>query len=328
MTRPTVHGSSGVTRRSGERARAMNETAIMTGIPRSTRMSRVVAGWAILLVGGVMTSSAFVDFARAEAPATRARLDLGLLEASTLSRESNRWTLLDARPPAEFAKGHLPGARSFSWEEHTRPNAQGVPYQLLPATEIAGVLGAMGITEETPIVVYGDADQSWGGEGWTCWVLERIGHRGPVRLLTGGIEAWRAQGFALETSEPGAPPQASVYRTSESEALSIETEALRRNPDAYAIVDTRSTREWALGRISGAVHIPWEQFFDGDDNRPLSPDALRALLSDRGVKTERPVVYYCAAGVRSAYAWLVHDLSGLPPALNYEGGMEEWTRTK
>lgn len=306
----------------------MNERAIRSGIPRFTRMSRVVAGWAILSVGGVMTSSAFVEPARAEAPATRARLDLGLLEASILSRESNAWTLLDARPHAEFAKGHLPGAHSFSWEDHTRPNAQGVPYQLLPSSEIAGVLGAMGITEETPIVVYGDADKSWGGEGWTCWMLERIGHRGPVRLLSGGFEAWRTQGFALETREPGAPPQPSVYRPSESRALAIETKALRSDPDAYAIVDTRSTAEWALGRIPGAVHIPWQEFFQGDDNRPLSPDALRTLLSDRGVNTERPVVYYCAAGVRSAYAWLVHDLSGLPPALNYEGGMEEWTRTK
>jgi thiosulfate/3-mercaptopyruvate sulfurtransferase len=36
------------------------------------------------------------------------------------------------------------------------------------------------------------------------------------------------------------------------------------------------------------------------------------------------VVYYCAGGIRSGYAWLIHHLAGLPEAVNFEGGMEEW----
>jgi thiosulfate/3-mercaptopyruvate sulfurtransferase len=47
---------------------------------------------------------------------------------------------------------------------------------------------------------------------------------------------------------------------------------------------------------------------------------------DHGVDAEKPLVYYCTGGVRSAYAWMVHQLCGLPPARNYGGGMEDWTR--
>jgi thiosulfate/3-mercaptopyruvate sulfurtransferase len=39
---------------------------------------------------------------------------------------------------------------------------------------------------------------------------------------------------------------------------------------------------------------------------------------------DRPVVYYCKGGIRSAYAWMVHVLAGFPGACNFEGGMEEW----
>jgi thiosulfate/3-mercaptopyruvate sulfurtransferase len=44
------------------------------------------------------------------------------------------------------------------------------------------------------------------------------------------------------------------------------------------------------------------------------------------VNTAKPVVYYCAGGIRSAYTWLVHELAGLPDARNYEGGMAAWQK--
>jgi thiosulfate/3-mercaptopyruvate sulfurtransferase len=76
------------------------------------------------------------------------------------------------------------------------------------------------------------------------------------------------------------------------------------------------------------VHVPWDDFFSGDDRRPLTPEAVRNLLAKRGVNLSRPVVYYCTGGVRSAYAWTVHQLAGLRAARNYEGGLEEWKRNR
>jgi thiosulfate/3-mercaptopyruvate sulfurtransferase len=50
------------------------------------------------------------------------------------------------------------------------------------------------------------------------------------------------------------------------------------------------------------------------------------MLEKEGVDLRKPVVYYCTGGIRSGYAWLVHQLGNLPPAVNYEGGTEEWAR--
>ena len=254
------------------------------------------------------------------------RLDLGIIAVSTLEGSPAAWEILDARPPAAYREGHIPGAHSFSWEDHTRNDERGVPYRPWPPDDLARALGAMGVNARSGVVVYGDADKSWGGEGWTCWTLEWLGHEGPVRLLAGGIDTWLAAGYPIEKTEQTSTPV--TYATQLRPSIDIALIDLRASGADYSLIDTRSNEEWLLGGIPGAVHIPWDEFHRGEDRRPIGADALKTLLREHDVNLERPVVYYCAGGVRSAYCWLVHELSGLPPARNYEGGMEEWKRVK
>ena len=91
-------------------------------------------------------------------------------------------------------------------------------------------------------------------------------------------------------------------------------------------MDVRSTFEWLKGRIPGAIHIPWEDFYTGKDRHPLSPAELRKLLAKKGVDTGKPVVFYCLGGVRSAYAWTVYQLAGLPDGRNYKGSWAAWEK--
>lgn len=277
-----------------------------------------------LLIGSILAGPAIA----AAAESTIASLDVSLVEVAALSKAPATWVVLDARPPVAYRAGHLPGAQSFSWEDHTSTDAEGVPYEPGSPESIALELGKRGISETTPIVVYGDAEASWGGEGWACWLLEWLGHRGPVRVLDGGIQAWQAAGLPVTATETALPAKSATYHPQVRARLDIETAELRDSADRLSIVDTRSDEEWAENRIPGAVHIPWNEFFQGKDRRPLSGNELSALLRSRGVGLDRPVVYYCAGGIRSAYAWMVHELSDLPSARNYDGGMEAWKRGK
>ncbi|MCC7140610.1 MAG: sulfurtransferase [Candidatus Eisenbacteria bacterium] len=257
--------------------------------------------------------------------APRHEPDLGLISASTLAPVRERWIVLDARPGAAYRDGHLAGALSFSWEDHTSTDPDGVRYQPGPPESIAQTLGELGISASSPIVVYGDAAESWGGEGWACWLLAWIGHEGPIRLIDGGIEAWQAAGLPLTTDPPAARPPVD-YAVSLRPELDIDTNNLRHPSQPFTVIDTRSNAEWMAGRIPGAVHIPWDRFSTGADHRPLEPAALHELLAEHGVPLDRPVVYYCTGGIRSAYCWLVHQLSDLPDARNYEGGIEAWDK--
>jgi rhodanese-related sulfurtransferase len=79
---------------------------------------------------------------------------------------------------------------------------------------------------------------------------------------------------------------------------------------AVRLVDVREPNEWADARIAGAVHAPLSRL----------ADEAAALPSDK------PVVFYCAGGVRSAKAVaLCRDL-GLPHDTHMGGGIAAWAR--
>lgn len=95
---------------------------------------------------------------------------------------------------------------------------------------------------------------------------------------------------------------------------------------AGKIIPARARKEWLFGHLPGALHISWDAFYQGRRRQVISPEELKSLLEKKGVDLNKPVVYYCTVGIRSGYAWLVHQLSGLPAAVNWEGGAEEWAQ--
>lgn len=252
--------------------------------------------------------------------------DMRLIDAGELNGTLSKWVVIDARPKSEWAAGHIPGARPFCWENYTRTDEKGVELRIFPPKELASALASLGIDEKSSVVIYGDADKSWGGEGWDAWVLFWLGHKGQIRLLNGGIQAWRGQNLLLTKTAEGPRDRKARYQAALKPQLDISTEELVRQGSLFVLVDVRSTFEWLKGRIPGAIHIPWEKFYTGKERRPLSSEEAKKLLSGHGVNMARPLVYYCEGGIRSAYAWAVHQLAGLPPARNYEGGMAAWRK--
>jgi len=259
-------------------------------------------------------------------PATSQAADLGLISAAELNQNLSGWRVLDARLEADFLAGHIPGAASFPWEEHTQIDKNGVPYRIMPPEKMAAALGRLGITRQSAVAVYGDADKSWGAEGWICWMLVWLGHEGPIRLMDGGMDVWAGNRYPVEKGNTEPAIRVVEYQYAVRTAVNISAADIQKKAGMIQLVDVRSTFEWIMGRIPGATHIPWEKFYKGDERRPLSPSETVALLKEKGIDPQKPIVYYCAGGIRSGYAWMVHELAGLPEAVNFEGGMEEWAR--
>ena len=251
-------------------------------------------------------------------------IELKKISVAAAAAQQDRLIFLDGRPVNVFQTGHIPGARSFSWETYTRTDADGVKYRTIPPEELAGALGGMGIAHTDAVVVYGDADTSWGGEGWVVWVLAWLGHQGPVHALDGGISLWQATGYPVVKSGHADFPE-ETYSIHLQPDLNISAEDIADAGDAFTLVDTRKyLTEYLPGHIPGAVHIPWEKFYHGEHRQFISADALKRLLTDKGVDLGKPVVYYCTGGIRSGFTWMVHELAGLGQAKNFEGGVEEW----
>lgn len=82
-------------------------------------------------------------------------------------------------------------------------------------------------------------------------------------------------------------------------------------PAAPLLVDVREREEWQEGALPGAVHIP----------RGFLETRIESLAPDR----DRPLVLYCASGVRSAYAarTLSEEL-GYTDVRSLAGGYSGW----
>lgn len=254
-------------------------------------------------------------------------LDLGLMRPEALHSENRAWAILDGRPWPVWKNAHIPGAFSFSWEKYTRIDEKKIPHRVFTPGELAGILGKMGIDEHTPVAAYGDMDDSWGGEAWICWVLAWIGHKGPVRLVHGGMDAWKKAGFPVSSGPEAGTTRQKSYHLNMQNQLNVSAGAIEAMKADAFIVDTRSFREWIAGdRLPGAVHIAWTAFYAGPEKAPLDAAALTALLAKNGITFNKPVIYYCTGGIRSSLAWLTHTLSGKGSAVNFEGGTEEWIR--
>ena len=110
--------------------------------------------------------------------------------------------------------------------------------------------------------------------------------------------------------------------------------ATRIAEGGITVLDVRSRAEFTgevgypcdprQGHIAGAVHLEWSDLFVGE-GRPLEPEAMRALLAERGVDPDRPIVAYCHSGQRSELAAVALRSAGLE-AENYEGSWHEWSR--
>ena len=275
----------------------------------ASRTKTFVLFFFLFLAGAAKSASAF---------------DLALIDPSELVQDRGKWIILDARPESVWLAGHIPGALSFSWEKYTRTDEKGRAYRLAAPERLAAALGQIGMDEHTPVVVYGDADRSMGGEGWITWVLLWLGHEGSIRVAAGGIQSWKGLGYPVATGSEGSTRPASVYRVRLRPGINVETSELESKERSFTLIDCRSELEWITGHIPGAVHIAWTEFRTGRERRPIDRAGLKKLLQSHDIDPEKPVVFYCTGGVRSGYTWMVHQLDGLSPARNYLGGIEDW----
>ncbi|MGZ4398334.1 MAG: molybdopterin-synthase adenylyltransferase MoeB [Gaiellaceae bacterium] len=78
------------------------------------------------------------------------------------------------------------------------------------------------------------------------------------------------------------------------------------------VVDVREQEEWDEGHLPGAVHIP----------RGHLESRIERLAPDRG----RPIILYCAAGNRSAFAAKTLQELGYERVASLAGGYTDWKR--
>jgi thiosulfate/3-mercaptopyruvate sulfurtransferase len=267
---------------------------------------------------------------------------LPLIEASELQQLNKAaYVLIDARgfgnSRERYEQGHLEGALYVDLDQlaaHPEDAAMGGRHPLPALEDFAALLGSLGITPQTHIVVYDDkAGANPAARFW--WMMKAIGHE-HIQVLNGGLHAAADAGIAITTNIP-AEPEVAVYPLTGNFAgtVTIEEVAKATQNNARLVIDVREEPRYlgqtepidlVAGHIPGAVNVPYMANL-GQGNRYLPANELKAYYQNiLGDIDPAQVIVHCGSGVTACHTLLALEHAGLPGAQLYVGSWSEWSR--
>lgn len=257
-----------------------------------------------------------------------------LISAAELLEVLPDVTVLDVRyqmggpgGPDEYAAGHIPGAAYVDMDTALAgpPGTRG-RHPLPDVAVFEAALRRAGVSTGRPVVVYDD----WQGRAAArCWWLLRFHGHPEVRVLDGGLEAWRRTGGPLESGFQVGPE--GTFTADPGHLPVVGTDDVLAFAEAHTLVDARNPERFrgevepidpVAGRIPGAVNVPTGANLRADGTF-RGAEEIRALYRAVGVGEGAQVAAYCGSGVTAAHDILALAVAGIDAAL-YPGSWSEW----
>lgn len=233
-------------------------------------------------------------------------------------------------PEAEFAAGHIPGARRFDIDA-VSDRSSPLPHMLPSPTEFTAAARRLGVKAGGTVVAYDSEGLFSAPRVW--WMFRAMGHA-QAFVLDGGLPRWKREGrpvsLAPEAGGAGdfqADLQPGLVRGLEAVRTALDTAAMR-------VLDARPVARFRgevpeprpglrAGHMPGAVNIPWSSLIA--DGALLPP----ALLEERfnkalGDGVSGPLIASCGSGVSAAVLALGLARIGRGDVAIYDGSWAEW----
>ncbi|MGY1769872.1 sulfurtransferase [Blastococcus sp. SYSU D00813] len=241
-----------------------------------------------------------------------------------------RWALGDDRGREHHLEGHLPGAVfvDLDTELADPPSPEGGRHPLPSLQRLQSAARRWGIRAGDRVVAY---DDSGGLAAARAWWLLRWGGLADVRLLDGGLAAWRATGGPVETGDV-VPPPGDVVLTGGGMPTFTADEAAALPARGGVLLDARAAERYR-GEVEPvdprAGHVPGARSAPTAAN--LAPDgtfrtaaALTGRFSALGAVPGAEVGVYCGSGVTAAHEVAALAVAGVEAAL-WPGSWSQWS---
>jgi len=254
--------------------------------------------------------------------------------AAWLAEHREEVTVLDARSRELFREERIYGARRVPVDAvtATRETDAGV---VPDADALADAVGAAGVTPTDDVVVYGGSVGSRVSR--LVFALAYLAHRGDIRVLNGGFEAWGGRvgvgDRKVDATAYDPDPRTDLVATRGWLADRVGS----FNDGGPGLVDTRAPEAYLgatgsielvagndrHGHLPGAVNVHWVGNVSG---RYLADPARLSRLygSEAGLDRSGPTVVYGQEAVNPTHTWLVLRALGFEDVRLYEGGFRKW----
>jgi thiosulfate/3-mercaptopyruvate sulfurtransferase len=256
--------------------------------------------------------------------------------------------------PAEYEENHIPGALYLDTNALEDPE----DWNRRSPEELEAALRALGITNDTTVILYGrdtegDANEKWPGRRAgqiaatrAAMILHYAGVD-DIRILDGGYDWWVRAGNPLETELRVPTPVPAFGVDIPLRPATIvdlpEAKEILADQDGAALVSIRTWREH-IGAVSGYNYIGPAGRIAGDvwgncgtdayhmqhyrnvDNTMRPYPEIVANWAEAGITADKWVAFYCGTGWRASETWFYALLQDWPRVAVYDGGWFEWSQ--
>ena len=241
--------------------------------------------------------------------------------------------VVDFRRRIEYHTSHIPGAINV-W----RPDQENADHEYAgmraEPEQMAEMLGEKGISNEDTVIIYTKGGGHDAARMW--WLLTMYGHE-DIRLLDGGLDYWKAQGFPTNFFSFGGPESTEYEIDTEdinySFLAEVDDVVYAMSDENSIILDTRSHAEHIgdsdmgsrSGRIPSPYFVEWTEPIN-ENNTIKTVNEIEEIYLNEGINPDKSVINYCQSGVRSSHTtFVLKELLGYDDVKNYDGSWIEWS---
>lgn len=242
--------------------------------------------------------------------------------------------VLDASHPAVSGQQprhegfRIAGARRFDIDYFSDRDST-LPHMLAPAATFEAKAQALGINQESHLVIYDNLGIYSSPRAW--WMFKAMGHL-KVSVLDGGLSKWVEEGHSLEKISDGFYSKGN-FESNPNTDLVKSMEEIRKNiqTKAFQLIDARSSGRFdgtspeprphlGSGHIEHSINIPFQEVLDDGCFRPK--DELKQLFDD--IDQSIPMVFSCGSGLTACIVMLAAELVSENAKAVYDGSWTEW----
>lgn len=255
-----------------------------------------------------------------------------------IDAKTAKLVVLAAESNVEYRLGHIPDSYQVDRPAIEAPpeTQNGVSGNLIDAAGFSKLVQSLGVNRDSIVVVYDskyDATRLW-------WAFTYYG-KNNVRVLDGGVKAWRDAGYPVDLLAPEKARPGNFSAAVSRPGLRVDTpDILKLKQSTKAqLWDNRDRKEYCgdelkkgalrAGRIPWGSHSDWALFKKKSNQAEwLTAAEIKAVLEKQGYDVAKEQYFFCQSGVRSTQALFALYLSGWPldKLHNYDSSWIGWSR--